>query len=260
MGAPGLVNPLLSALTVPPLALALRRFVGRRWARAGVLLCLSAPFIPIAAATLLSHTACLMALTWALYFYVRTRRSVATGVDHAAFGFAFAVAFCIRPQSTLAIGLPLVLSWALATVSLGPVRRFRAALAFLVPISVMAALFLSSVLGAERFAFLTGYARFAQYVAENQFRYTSFTADELTLTRGFQPMQALHAMSGTLAGVSRLNFNLFGWPSSLLFLWFAWPTRGGRGGVLWWMCGSYLPSDDVSTQLGHRHVRSHPRV
>ena len=53
-------------------------------------------------------------------------------------------------------------------------------------------------------------------------------------------MQALHAMSRTLAGVSRLNFDLFGWPSSLLFLWFAWPTRGGRGGVLWWMCGSYL--------------------
>ena len=68
VGAPGLVNPLLSALTVPPLALALRRFVGRRWARAGVLLFLSAPFIQIAAATLLSHTACLMALTWALYF------------------------------------------------------------------------------------------------------------------------------------------------------------------------------------------------
>ena len=200
-----------------------------------------------------------MALTWALSFYVRTRRSVATVVDHAAFGFAFAVAFCIRPQSTLPIGLPLVLSWALATVSLGPVRRFRAALAFLVPISVMAALFLSKLWAQNGSPFLTGYARFAQYVAENQFQYTSFTADELTLTRGFQPMQALHAMSRTLAGVSRLNFHLFGSHLPFVSLVRMADSRGTRWRVV--VDVRLLPpSDDVSTQLGHRHVRSHPRV
>src|SRR5262245_32136900 len=74
VGMPGLVNPLLSALTVLPLYRALHHFVGTAWARGGVLLFLASPFIQIAAATGLAHTACLMALTWSLWMYVRTIR------------------------------------------------------------------------------------------------------------------------------------------------------------------------------------------
>jgi len=136
--APGIINPLLSALTVPPLIGVIRYIAGPSWARAGVLLFLSSPFLQIAAATQLSHTSCLMALTWSLFMYLRTRADDASLRHHAAFAFSFALAFCIRPQSAVAVGLPLVVSWGHGLWHLDSARRRRAAVAFLLPTATLA--------------------------------------------------------------------------------------------------------------------------
>jgi hypothetical protein len=240
IGAPGLMNPLLSALTVLPLWRALRHFVGSSWARAGVLLFLSAPFLQIAAATQLSHTSCLMALTWCLWMYVRATAADASARDHAGFAFSFALAFCIRPQSALPIGLPLVASWGWALRRLDPGPRVRAALAFLLPSAILAALFLGSLWAQNGSPWRIGYSRYGQYIGENGFRFTSFVASDLTTVAGFDFSQVAQAIARTAMGMFRLNADLFGWPSSFALIVLALPVLSGRTRLLWWMFGLYL--------------------
>ncbi len=240
IGIPGVVNPLLSALTVPALLRALRHFVGPSWARAGVLLFLSAPFLQIAAATLLSHTSCLMALTWCLWMYLRTRRDDASARDHAGFAFGFALAFCIRPQSALPIGLPLVVSWGWALARLDGRRRWRAVLAFVLPAATVAALFLGSLWAQNGSPWRIGYTRYAQYLVENDFRFTTFTQRDLTAVAGFDFSQVGPAIARTAVGMFRLNADLFGWPSSFALIVLALPVLCGRTRLLWGMIGSYL--------------------
>jgi hypothetical protein len=238
--APGIVNPFLSALTVPPLLGVLRHFAGPQWARAGVLLFLSAPFIQIAAATQLSHTACLMALTWCLFMYLRTRRDDASARDHAGFAFGFALAFCIRPQSAVAIGLPLIVSWGLALRRLEAGRRLRAVLAFLLPASTLAALFLGSLWAQNGSPWRVGYARYAQYIVANDLRFTTFDLNDLTSVAGFDFSQIGSAIARTAVGMFRLNADLFGWPSSFALLVLALQALSSRARILWAMAGSYL--------------------
>ncbi len=240
IGAPGIVNPILSALTVPPLVRALSHFVGPSWARAGVLLFLSAPFLQIAAATELSHTSCLMALTWCLWMYVRTTRDDASLRDHAGFAFSFALAFCIRPQSALPIGLPLVLSWGWALWRLDRTPRLRAVLAFLLPSATLAALFLGSLWAQNGSPWRIGYTRGGEYLVENKFRFTTFAAHDLTAVAGFDFSQVGPAIARTAIGMFRLNSDLFGWPSSFALLVLALPALARGTRLLWTMVGSYL--------------------
>jgi hypothetical protein len=238
--APGIVNPLLSALTVPPLFRVLRHFAGPAWAGAGVLLFLSAPFLQIAAATELSHTSCLMALTWCLSMYLRTRNERASWRHHAGFGFSFALAFCIRPQSVVAIGLPLLLSWGLGLRRLPPAHRVRASLACLLPAAFLATLFLGSLWAQNGSPWRIGYARYADYVRENDFRFTTFAPSYLTRVAGFDFVNVGPAIARTALGMFRLNTDLFGWPSSFALLVFALPGFSRLSRILWWMTGSFL--------------------
>jgi hypothetical protein len=238
--APGIVNPLLSALTVPALSRVLRHFAGPAWSRAGVLLFLSAPFLQIAAATELSHTSCLMALAWCLSMYLRTRDEDASWRHHAGFAFSFAVAFCIRPQSAVALGLPLVVSWAWGLKRLAPRTRLRASLACLLPSAFLAALFLGSLWAQNGSPWRIGYARSAEYLRENNFRFSTFGPSDLTPVAGFDFTQVGPAIARTALGMFRLNTDLFGWPSSFALLVFALPQFSGRSRILWWMAGSFL--------------------
>ena len=181
----GIINPLLSALTVPPLFRILRHLFGSSWARAGVLLFLTAPFVQIAAATQLSHTSCLMALTWCLVDVLPHAREDGPIRDHAGFAFSFALAFCIRPQSALPIGLPLVVSWGWALWRLDGKRRTRAVLAFLLPTTVLAGLFLGSLWAQNGSPWLIGYSRYGQYMVENDFRFSEVRLRDLTTVAGF---------------------------------------------------------------------------
>ncbi|HEU5258358.1 MAG TPA: hypothetical protein VFU28_20365 [Vicinamibacterales bacterium] len=240
MGAPGIMNPILSALTVPPLLRVMRHIAGPSWARGGVVLFLSAPFLQIAAATLLSHTSCLMALTWCLWMYIRTTRDNASMRDHAGFALSFALAFCIRPQSVLPIGLPLLVSWCWGLRRLAPRARGRAMLAFLLPTTLLGVLFLASLWAQNGSPWRVGYTRYNQYLVENMFRFTTFGPSELTPLAGFDFSHLQPAIARTTAAMFRLNADLFGWPASLALIVFARPTRANPTGLLWWMCASYL--------------------
>jgi hypothetical protein len=237
--APGIVNPLLAALTVPALFRVCRHFAGAAWARGGILLFLSAPFLQIAAATELSHTSCLMALTWALAMCLRSREADATLRHHAGFAFSFALAVCIRPQSAVPLGLPLLVFWGLATWRLRRPERLRAGVAFLIPAALLASLFLGSIWAQNGSPWRSGYARSAQYVAENGFRFTTFTQHDFNAVAGFDFSDVGGAIARTALGMFRLNSDLFGWPSSLALILLALPTFSA-GALLWWMAASFL--------------------
>ena len=239
-GAPAVVNPLLSALTVPALMRVLRQFVGPTWAMGGILLFLSAPFLQIAAATQLSHTSCLMALSWCLAMYVRTTAADAPLRAHAGFAFFLALAFCIRPQSAVALALPLVVSWGIALRRLEPKLRIRAAVAFLVPSAVLAALFLSALWAQNGSPWRVGYAQYNRYITANDFRFTSFVLEDLTTVAGFDFTQMAGAVARSAAGMFRLNFDLFGWPSSFAFIVLGLPVLAAGARIAWAMAGSYL--------------------
>ncbi len=233
--APGIVNPLLSALTVWPLSRVLEHFVGRSWARGGILLFLSAPLLQIAAATELSHTSCLMALTWCLWMCLRVRDGDAPAGVHAGFGLAFALAFAIRPQSTVALALPLLILWMAAVVRMRE-GRLRAVLAFAVPTLVGSALFLASLWAQNGSPLKIGYARYLEYIAANRFRFTTFGPSDFTALAGFDFLHPGEGIARAAVGMFRLNFDLFGWPCSFVMLWFAMR----RAGILWAMIACFM--------------------
>lgn len=235
MRAPGVANPIYSALTIFPLFAIARRFVGAGWARAAVLLFLSSPFVQIAAATQLSHTSCLLALTCCLLMYLRTRESSATAWDHAGLAVAFSAAFWIRPQSALALGVPLLLLWGLDLRRRPKGRALAAVGSFAVPGAAFAALFLATLWAQNGSPWMTGYARYVRYVAENGFSFTTFRPQHVTSVPGLGLTNPLVAAVRTGAGLFRLNFDMFGWPSSfaLAALAIRGTTRETR--VLWAM-------------------------
>ena len=232
---PAIVNPLLSALTVPPLAKLLTRLAGPNWVRPGVLLFLSSPFIQVTAATWLSQTACLMALTWSLWFYFRTTDDDASWRQHSAFAFFAALAFCIRPQATVPLGLPLIVSWSVGVLRKTGASRARALVAFLVPATIMAALFLGALRAQNGSAWITGYSRYGHYLIENDFRFTTFRLQDLTTIPGLDFPEISMVVIRTVSGVLRLNSDLFGWPCSLVLLAVARSAVRGESRILWWM-------------------------
>jgi hypothetical protein len=253
--APGIVNPILSALTVPPLLRILQHFVGHDWARAGILLFLAAPFLQTAAATQLSHTACLMALTWALFYYLRTRDPSASPSQHVGLGFALAFAFCIRPQSIVAIGLPLAIAWSVGMANLPSPRRWRAAIAFLIPVGLLAAVFLASLWAQNGSPWRPGYTRYTQYIVENGFRFSTFKEKDGSSSLGlggvakgwggariafFDFRHVRRALVHEVFGVVRLSADLFGWPLPFMPMLVALSGLTGLTWLLWGMVGSYL--------------------
>jgi hypothetical protein len=240
IGATGLMNPLYSALTIPALIGSLNVLVGRSWARAGAVLFLATPFVQITAATLLSHTTCLMALTWCLWMYLRIAEQPTSLRHHAACAAAFGIAFCIRPQSALPLGFPLLVAWGLTVWRLDSRTRVRAAMAFAAAAGACAAFFLGVLWAQNGSPFKMGYARYAEYLVENRFRFATFSRADLTSVPGFDFSQLGQAIARTAGGIFRLNADLFGWPSSFALLLFARP-RGSRGiRVVWAMAGASL--------------------
>jgi len=239
IGATGIANPLLSALTVFPLLRSLTALVGSAWARAGVLLFLSSPFLQIGAATGLSHTSCIAALVWCFWLYLRATTENASRRDHFGFALAFAMAFCIRPQSALPIGAPLVLSWMFAVARMDARVRWKAVSAFLIPTIGLATLFLAVLWAQNGSPWTIGYSRYAQYLVENEFRFTTFRALDLTRMPGFDFSRIGEATARAASGMFRLNADLFGWPSSFLFLAMVPLAAPGRARMLWAMFGCY---------------------
>ena len=77
-------------------------------------------------------------------------------------------------------------------------------------------------------------------MVENNFRFTTFAAHDLTAVAGFDFSQVGPAIARTAIGMFRLNSDLFGWPSSFALLLFALPALARGTRLLWAMVGSYL--------------------
>ena len=240
LGATGVMNPLYSALTMPALIGVLTSLVGRSWARGGAVLFLAAPFVQITAATQLSHTTCLMALTWCVWMYFKIAETPSSLRHHAAFAFFFGVAFCVRPQSTLPLGLPLLLAWAVTIWRLDGAVRWRAVAAFSAPAGALAAIFLGVLWAQNGSPWKMGYVRSAEYIAENRYRFTTFVIPDKNALPGFNFSELGASLARTASGLFRLNIDLFGWPASLALIVFARATSSNGLRVLWGMVGCSL--------------------
>lgn len=226
LGATGVVASFYSALTVAPLFLVLRRLAGSVWARLGVVLFLAAPMVQIAAATELSHTACLFALAWLTWCGLVAIDRPAEGGGapwwvHAGAATAFSVAFFVRPLSALGIGLPLLAAWAWGVWRSAPRRRVAAMVAFAVPATALAGAFLAVNAAQNGSPTLTAYERSLSYARENGFRFSAWRQDPGDITPNLQRPSPARAGAVVATGLLRLNHDLFGWPFSWAFVFFA---------------------------------------
>jgi hypothetical protein len=172
LGAAELMNPLYSALTVPPLFWTLDRLVGSRWALLGLLTFLISPMLQLAAATMLSHTSCAMLLMWGVWWSIRSRDPETPWRYGAAMALAFCGAFFIRPLTALGFAAWPVLAWAGHCLR---ARRWQGVSAFALVAMVMGFLFLAINLAQNGSPFRVAYNAAYDYAASNGFRFSLWT-------------------------------------------------------------------------------------
>lgn len=218
LGITGFVNCFFAALTVVPLYFLLRRAAGAAWARVGVALLLVSPMLMLLAATELSHTSCICALAWFSWWLLRAGDEDAGPRHHAGAAIAFCVAFWIRPLSAVGIGLPWLIYWAYKYVR---PRRWREALAFVLPAAALAALFLAVNAWQNGSPFTVAYERYLEYSRANDFRFSIWPSEPRPQDQEMAWLGPWRSLAMNAAGLMRLNITLFGWVSSLLFMLFA---------------------------------------
>lgn len=233
-GATGYVNAVISGASIPALHKLLKMYVGVTWARLGIVVFLAAPMIQLAAASEMSHTSTLTALIYATWFASRALRGGGIGAQFG-FGLALAAAFFIRPLSAVAVGLPWALLWAYKQISRRSVLHLAA---FAVPAVLLGALFLWINTELTGSPFKTAYQRGFEYGIANAFRFSHVLALRAGGTIMFSLGEPAEMLGMVSAGLLRLNFSLFGWPISFLFLPFA---IGAKKAPIWWLtAASYV--------------------
>lgn len=228
IGMGGYVNALLSGLTVPGIYLLAREFVARQWAQVAVVLFLASPMLQVAAATQLSHTSELAALTWCGVMAMRAARAESPAWRSGALGLAFSVAFFIRPLTAVGIGAPFLVHWGCRVVRKSG-GRARALTAFAVPSVVFALLFLWVNIEQTGSPWRPAYVAFLDYAKANAFRFSGLTAGREYDAPNMRFSAAMFSV--LVLSMFRFNFALFGWPTSFLFVPFAVGRR--RTGVVW---------------------------
>jgi hypothetical protein len=229
LGAVGMMNAVYSAATVPALFLVARRLAGSAWAKVAVVVYLASPMLMVAAATELSHTSCLMALAWTTWFVLRSRDACAPPWVHAGVAFCFSVAFFIRPSAAVGIGTPVVLWWLAGVRMQSGRRRAIAVAAFALPALLMGGMFLLADKAQTGAFTVTPYSRLQTYMEENGYRFAGHIKEEVEFVT-FKWDRTIPTVPFTLAfALFRLNWDLFGWPCSLLFAIF-----GARRSA-WWI-------------------------
>ena len=236
-GVPGLANAFYSALTVPALFGVVRRLAGSDGAKAAVGLYLASPMLMVGAATETSHTSCVMALAWCVWFLMRAREPGSPVWAHAGLALLFSTAFFIRPTAALGLGTPVLVAWLAGLRASSGAERFRALAAFALPAAAMAALFLG-VNQAQNGSWQdVGYQSYYQYARSNDFRFSIWQEEREVLVRNFEFGAPWKALGIVGLGLLRFQFALFGWPSSLVFVAFA---GLGRSRLFWWLAASFL--------------------
>lgn len=215
------LNCILSALTVGPLALILRRFCSTPVVVGGVLIYSASMMVAVMGATHLTHPASTFFL---LLFIERALCLLDKDLPTATLGLqcalAFSAAFFVRPGTALALGAPFL---ALLAFSLfrAPRRRWKAALGFTVAASVFGALFLVVNWVLYGGPFETGYAVYQRQLASGDLaahfgRGTESSIDLIQEVIG-QPVVVAKLL---WAGVTRLSYDFIGWPLAVFPLSF----------------------------------------
>jgi len=198
-GTPGVINPLLGGMMVAFFYLAIRSTASERTARLAALLLCGSPFVVFMSASLHSHTLTATALTLALFFSLSENRR--PGLPRlAAMGAALALALASRPYTTILVGGVLGLH---AVFRAG---RGEVLIRFLVLVAGAAPLVLL-LMGYN--AALTGDPFTTPFHASDSQEVPWFGFKGHTLEKGWH---------NTVGLLRVLNLNLFGWPSSLVFL------------------------------------------
>ncbi|MEM8931409.1 MAG: hypothetical protein AAGE94_09550 [Acidobacteriota bacterium] len=242
LGLTAWANAIFAALAVPPLFFTLRRLAGARWARVGLGLYVLSPMSVLGAATLLSHTSCVTALAWLVWWSLRATDDDASIAVHAGMAVAFSVAFAVRPLAALGVGVPFLLHglWALRRRP----DRLRALVAFAVPAAVGAAAFLGVVAAQTGSPFTTPYERYLDYSRANDFRFSLFHAEPGDGARELDFVSPKRSLAIAAAGLHRLGFDLHGWPVPALAFVALTLTSLARPGrrLLWASIGCSLIS------------------
>ncbi len=213
----GYMNAFYSAAIVPGLFFVIRRVTNGSWAKAGVLLYLTSPMMMIGAATELSHTTCLLALVWQTWFVLRSFDDDAPWWAFCGAAFFFSLAFMNRPLTAISIGLPILGLCLYKTFGLSKRKLVCSLISFVLPALIMATLFLMVNRIQNGSFFLTSYQRYLSYVRSNGNVFSGLSRGHTDLS-GFSVNSIL---SFSAIGLVRLNFALFGWPFSFLFMVFS---------------------------------------
>ena len=243
VGLPQLMNPIYFALTVPALYGILLSMLPLGWARAGTILMVTAPMLITGAATQLSHTSCVCALAWAWIFALRAARPEARLREHFGFAALCALAVFIRPNSALAIGLPLAIFWLGSLRALERPARLRALLAMALTVAIASAVLMLVNDAQTGNPFKIAYQRSGEFDAEIGYRYTAY-AEHYAHAQWSDPLLAI-ATAAT--GLLRLDYDLLGWPIGLLPALFALGLRQARLPFAMVLCflAIHLPMTDA---------------
>lgn len=174
LGLPNLVNPLLSGITTVLIALIAERRFGPIWGRVAALLFVVSPFITVSAATNMSHTSALFALTLLMF---ACDRNIAHGPNArltVVIALGACLAFWIRPATGMGFGAPIVLAWLWSLRKSGLVRGLGQIAIFLAVAIGPALLFFwvnNELTGSP---FKTGYHASAKHGLETYFRFSPF--------------------------------------------------------------------------------------
>lgn len=236
LGAPGFVNAVLSGLTVLPLYRLVKELTDRTWAQVVTLLFLLSPMLQLMAATELSHTSALFALTWTAWLAHRAVAEPERWGPPALLGLAFSVAFFIRPLTALGIGGPFLVFWGLSWWR--SERRLAPVAAFLGPTVVLASLFLLVNQLQTGSALKPAYMAWDEYSRENAFRFSARNPDTAPEVPNLAFTGDRYLGRTIWVGLLRLNYALLGWPTAFLFVPLALAVR--RSGVLWASAGIFL--------------------
>ena len=208
--------PLLSALSLLPLSLILRRYLKPGLALASLMLYSGSWTVNVMAATLLSHTACNCFLLLFVHLGLRSSEDRDAGAGTAALcALAGATAFFIRPSSTVIVALPLGIHMLMRITHLEQdAKRRVAAFVFVAAGAAAGFLLLNQHLHGSPLS--TGYYHFYEFDRSQGYRY--FTPEQyqvgikMTDTLS-QPMLVLQLLWG---GLRRLSLDGLGWPLPVL--------------------------------------------
>ena len=229
--APWLINPILGALTILLLYFLGLEIHGRRTGILAAVLGSVSIWLLLMSATMMTHSASMFFNGVFLLFFFRSLKR--PGVRNGLLaGFAFGIAYLVRPYNALVFSLPflIVLAWRLLKEFKA---RWKNALAMILPAVLCGGFFLFYN------AMTTGHAFTPGYLVYHGPQYATIFGRPATLDYDYTPLVAALQIGENMVAI---NNYLFGWPlTSLWLLFFAlWAGRARpreRGPDVLLLCG-----------------------